>query len=75
MRNKASDTIKGSLSLEPITFVLAISNSSNTQLVVNCCRPYEAMLRTDEGKMPANITLISIVLAWALYLASSMAFF
>ncbi|RVW91580.1 Cellulose synthase-like protein G1 [Vitis vinifera] len=43
--------------------------------VVNCCRLYEAMLRTDEGKMPANITLISIVLAWALYLASSMAFF
>ncbi|XP_034711699.1 cellulose synthase-like protein G3 [Vitis riparia] len=45
--------------------------------MVNCWPIYEAMvLRTDEGKLPVKITLISIVLAWALYrlLASSMAF-
>ncbi|XP_034673224.1 cellulose synthase-like protein G3 [Vitis riparia] len=43
--------------------------------MVNCWPIYEAMvLRADEGKMPVKITLISIVLAWALYLASSIAF-
>ncbi|KAJ9706242.1 hypothetical protein PVL29_001668 [Vitis rotundifolia] len=42
---------------------------------VNCWPIYEAMvLRADEGKIPVKITLISIVLAWALYLASSIAF-
>ncbi|RVW91736.1 Cellulose synthase-like protein G3 [Vitis vinifera] len=36
--------------------------------IVNCWPIYEAMvLRTDEGKLPVKITLISIVLAWALY--------
>ncbi|KAJ9706247.1 hypothetical protein PVL29_001671 [Vitis rotundifolia] len=35
--------------------------------IVNCWPIYEAMvLRTDEGKLPVKITLISIVLAWAL---------
>ncbi|XP_034711718.1 cellulose synthase-like protein G3 isoform X2 [Vitis riparia] len=43
--------------------------------IVNCWPLYEAMvLRTDEGKMPVKITLISITLAWALYLVSSIAF-
>ena len=43
--------------------------------MVNCWPIYEAMvLRADEGKMPVKITLISIVLAWALYLVSSIAF-
>ena len=43
--------------------------------MVNCWPIYEAMvLRADEAKMPVKITLISIVLAWALYLASSIAF-
>ena len=43
--------------------------------VVNCWPVYEAMaLRTDQGKLPLKITLISVVLSWALYSASSMAF-
>lgn len=43
--------------------------------VVNSWPLYEAMvLRTDEGKMPMKITLISITLAWTLYLVSSIAF-
>ena len=43
--------------------------------VVNCCPVYEAMAwRRDQGKLPLKITVISVVLAWALYSASSMAF-
>ncbi|KAL6349431.1 hypothetical protein AAG906_034088 [Vitis piasezkii] len=43
--------------------------------VVNCCPVYEAMAwRRDQGKLPLKITVISVVLAWALYPASSMAF-
>ena len=43
--------------------------------MVNCWPIYEAMvLRADEGKMPLKVTLVSIVIAWALYLASSVAF-
>lgn len=44
-------------------------------VVVNSWPIYEAMvLRSDKGKMPIKITLISTFLAWILYLASSMAF-
>ena len=43
--------------------------------IVNCWPLYEAMvLRTDEGKMPVKITLISITLAWALYLVAPVVF-
>ncbi|KAL6313226.1 hypothetical protein AAG906_018692 [Vitis piasezkii] len=43
--------------------------------VVNCWPVYEAMAwRRDQGKLPLKITVISVVLAWALYSASSMAF-
>lgn len=43
--------------------------------VANCWPVYEAMVwRSDQGKLPLKITLISVVLSWALYLASSMAF-
>ncbi|KAJ9706244.1 hypothetical protein PVL29_001670 [Vitis rotundifolia] len=42
---------------------------------VNCWPIYEAiLLRTDGGKIPVKLTLISIILAWALYLTSSIAF-
>ncbi|KAM7525902.1 hypothetical protein LguiA_015804 [Lonicera macranthoides] len=44
-------------------------------VVVNSWPIYEAMvLRSDKGKMPIKITLISTFLAWILYLVSSMAF-
>ena len=43
--------------------------------VVNCWPVYEAMAwRRDQGKLPLKITVISVVLAWALYSTSSMAF-
>ncbi|XP_044485758.1 cellulose synthase-like protein G2 [Mangifera indica] len=44
-------------------------------LMVNCLPIYEAMfLRSDKGKMPTRITLISTFLAGALYAAASLAF-
>lgn len=44
-------------------------------VVVNCWPIYEGMvLRTDEGKMPLKITFISILIAWTLYLTSSIVF-
>jgi cellulose synthase/poly-beta-1,6-N-acetylglucosamine synthase-like glycosyltransferase len=43
--------------------------------VVNCWPVYEAaFFRRDDGKMPMKITVISVVLASVLYLASSLAF-
>ncbi|KAA8520978.1 hypothetical protein F0562_011651 [Nyssa sinensis] len=43
--------------------------------VVNSWPVYEAMiLRTDKGKMPMKITLISVILVWVLYLASLLTF-
>ncbi|XP_043702832.1 cellulose synthase-like protein G1 [Telopea speciosissima] len=42
-------------------------------VMVNCWPIYEAIaLRKDDGKMPAKITMMSILLAWLLYLASSL---
>ncbi|KAJ0048496.1 hypothetical protein Pint_14891 [Pistacia integerrima] len=44
-------------------------------LMVNCLPVYEAMfLRSDKGKMPTKITLISTFLAGALYAAASHIF-
>ncbi|KAJ0104749.1 hypothetical protein Patl1_17489 [Pistacia atlantica] len=44
-------------------------------LMVNCLPVYEAMfLRSDKGKMPTKITLISTFLAGALYAAASLIF-
>ncbi|KAG5539503.1 hypothetical protein RHGRI_019898 [Rhododendron griersonianum] len=41
-------------------------------VVANCWPIYEAMvLRTDNGRMPTKTTLISTLLAWALYTAAS----
>ncbi|KAH7841452.1 hypothetical protein Vadar_030051 [Vaccinium darrowii] len=43
--------------------------------VVNCWPVYEAVFfRSDDGKMPVKITVISLVLASVLYLATSLAF-
>ncbi|XP_057490096.1 cellulose synthase-like protein G3 isoform X2 [Actinidia eriantha] len=42
-------------------------------VVLNCWPIYEAIvLRTDKGRMPTSVTLISTFLAWALYAAASL---
>lgn len=64
------EAFKGSIGLEGMFLQMFIAGFG----VVNCIPIYEAIIRSDKGRIPTKTTTVSLLLAFALYVVAYVSF-